>query len=49
MRSLNPSLVTFLWYDIMIYSWNERDHKENLRQVFEVLRGQKLYAKIEKY
>jgi len=34
--------------DILIYSQNERDHKEHLRQAFEVLRGHKLYIKIEK-
>jgi len=31
--------------DNLIYNRNERDHKEHLRQVLEVLRTQKLYAK----
>ena len=34
--------------DILVYSWNERDHKEHLRHVFQFLREQKLYAKMEK-
>jgi len=39
--------VVVYFEDILVYSRNERDHKEHLRQVFQVLRGQKLYAKME--
>ena len=34
--------------DILVYSRDEKDHEDHLRRVFQVLRGQKLYAKIEK-
>jgi len=48
---LKPFIVHFVviyFDDILVYSRNERDYKEHLRLVFQVLRGQKLYAKMEK-
>jgi len=55
MRLINEVLKPFIGHfvvvyfdDILIYSQNAGDQKEHLRQVFEVLRWQKLYAKIEK-
>jgi len=40
--------VVVYFDDIPVYSHNEGDHKEHLRQVFRVLRSQKSYAKMEK-
>ena len=34
--------------DILIYSKNEKEHQEHLRQVLEVLRKNELYGKISK-
>ena len=34
--------------DILIYSKNEEEHKQHLKQVFEILREHKLYAKLSK-
>ena len=34
--------------DILIYSKNEREHKEHLRMVFSCLREHKLYSKLSK-
>ena len=55
MKLMNEVLKPFISYfvvvyfnNIMIYSQHVREHKENLRQVFEVLGWQKLFAKIEK-
>jgi len=55
MRLMNEVLKPFIGHfvvvyfdDILVYSWDERDHKEHLRQVFQVLREQRLYAKMEK-
>ena len=54
MRLTNEVLKPFFGHfvvvyfdDILVYRRNERDHKEHLRQVFQVLRSQKLYAKME--
>jgi len=40
--------VSVYFDDILVYRPNEEEHKQHLRQVFRVLRGQKLYAKMEK-
>jgi len=54
-RLMNEVLKPFIGHfvvvyfnDILFYSRNERDHKDRFRQVFQVLRSQKLYAKMEK-
>ena len=43
MRLMNEMLKPFILHfmvvyfdDILVYSWNERDNKEHLRQVFQV-------------
>jgi len=45
-RLMHEVLKTFIahfiavyFYNILIYSRNERDHKQHLRQFFKVLRG----------
>ncbi|XP_074297308.1 uncharacterized protein LOC141628014 [Silene latifolia] len=44
---LNKFVVVYL-DDILIYSKNKEQHLEHLRKVFEKLREQKLYGKLEK-
>jgi len=34
--------------DILIYSKNVEEHKQHLKQIFEILRTNKLYAKLSK-
>ena len=55
MRLMNEVLKPFLgrfvvvyFDDILVYSSCRNDHLSHLRQVFDVLRKQKLYAKLEK-
>ena len=55
MRLMNQVLKPFIGHfvvvyfdDILVYSRDEQDYKRHLRQVFQVLREQKLYAKMEK-
>ena len=40
--------VVVYFDDILVYNQSEREHVDHLKQVFKVLRRQKLYAKIEK-
>lgn len=40
--------VLVFFYDILIYSKSEEDHEEHVRQVSELLRQHKLYAKKSK-
>lgn len=40
--------VLVFFYDILIYSKNETEHLQHLKEVFELLRANKLYVKINK-
>jgi hypothetical protein len=44
---LDKSVIVFI-DDILIYSKNEKEHEQHLRDVLEVLRREKLYAKFSK-
>ncbi|XP_074302919.1 uncharacterized protein LOC141637254 [Silene latifolia] len=46
-KELQRFVVVYL-DDILIYSKNEEEHKQHLRSVFEVMREQKLFGKLEK-
>jgi len=55
MRLMNKMLRPFIGKfvvvyinDILVYTHDETSHVEHLSQVFQVLRQQKLYAKLEK-
>ena len=48
LKPFTGHFVVVYFDDILVYSRDERDHKEHLRQVFQVLREQKLYAKMKK-
>jgi len=55
MRLMNKIVQPFIgkfvivyFDDILLYSCDEAFHVEHLSQVFQVLRQQKLYAKLEK-
>jgi len=51
MRLMNQVLRSFIvvyFDDILVYSQDEASHKEHFTQVFQVLRQQALYAKLEK-
>jgi len=56
MRLMNEILRLFIWQFIMVYAddilvhdHDETSHVEHLYLVFQVLRQQKLYAKLKKY
>nr|GEZ93471.1 putative reverse transcriptase domain-containing protein [Tanacetum cinerariifolium] len=51
-RVYKPSLDKFVIVfidDILIYSKDEKEHEEHLRQILELLKKEKLYAKFSKY
>ncbi|CAL9070963.1 unnamed protein product, partial [Musa textilis] len=48
LRSFIGRFVVVYFDDILVYSRNEEEHISHLEQVFNVLREQKLYAKMEK-
>nr|GEW78061.1 putative reverse transcriptase domain-containing protein [Tanacetum cinerariifolium] len=45
---LDKFLIVFI-DDILIYSKDEKEHKEHLRQILELLKKEELYAKFSKY
>ncbi|CAL9098050.1 unnamed protein product, partial [Musa textilis] len=47
LRSFIGRFVVVYFDDILVYSRNEEEHISHLEQVFNVLREQKLYAKME--
>src|ERR1700678_2901371 len=47
-RPFLDKFVVVFWDDILIYSGNEEEHKQHLREVLNVLREEKLYAKKSK-
>ena len=48
LRELQGECLSNFLDDILVYSSDEKSHKEHLRQLFTVLRGNKLYAKRSK-
>lgn len=44
---LDKSIIVFMG-DILIYSKNNQDHGKHLREVLEVLKKEKIYAKFSK-
>jgi len=47
-RPFIGKFVVMYFDDILVYSHDETSHVEHLSQVFQVLRQQKLHAKLEK-
>src|SRR3954451_15563684 len=48
LRPLIGKFVVVYFDDILIYSYNETEHCEHIRQVLQVLRDAKLYANLVK-
>ncbi|GJS87374.1 putative reverse transcriptase domain-containing protein [Tanacetum coccineum] len=45
---LDKFVIIFI-YDILIYSKDEKEHEEHLRQILELLKREELYVKFSKY
>ncbi|KAI3735528.1 hypothetical protein L6452_15029 [Arctium lappa] len=48
-RPFLDNLVIIFIDNILVYSKNEKEHKKHLREVFKVLRKERLYTKFSKY
>ena len=48
LRTFIGNFVIVYFEDILVYSCDEASYVEHLSKVFQVLRQQKLYAKLEK-
>ncbi|KAI3757890.1 hypothetical protein L6452_05434 [Arctium lappa] len=44
---LDKSVIVFI-DDMLIYSWDEEEHRQHMREVLEILRREKLFAKFSK-
>jgi hypothetical protein len=48
MKHLDKFVLVFMDHDILIFSKTVEEHQDHLWQVFEILRSNKLFAKLSK-